>query len=214
MIKPDPTSQPQRRIIQYFYVDGSFEFGFGLLCLLLAGYFYIETHVQGWLSAIIDVSLVLVMIGGGVLINLLVRKLKERVTYPRTGYISYRRERKPKQVRRAMISIVTGGLIAALATVLVAAPHRPNIAVMPIFSGVLFGLVLAIIGWRTAIPRFYLLAVLSAAVGIALSFSGLGDYPGLVAYYAATAVILLFTGACVLRSYLRKNPIPPREEEK
>jgi hypothetical protein len=206
--------EPQLRARQYFYVDGSFEFGFGLLSLLLAGYLYVETHVHGWLSAIVDVSLVLVMIGGGVLVNRLTRKLKERVTYPRTGYISYRRERKPKQVRRAMISIVTGGLIAALATTLVAAPHRPNIAVMPVFSGILFGLILAIIGWRSAIQRFYLLAVLSAAVGIALSFSGLGDYPGLVAYYAATAVILLFTGACVLRSYLRKNPVPPQEEAK
>jgi len=206
--------EPQLRARQYFYVDGSFEFGFGLLSLLLAGYFYAETHVHGWLSAIVDVSLVLVMIGGGFLVNLLTRKLKERVTYPRTGYVSYRQEKHPKRVRRAMISIVIGGLVAALATVLVAAPHRPNLAVMPIFSGILFGLVLAIVAWRTAIPRFYLLALLSAAVGIALSFSGLEDYPGLVTYYVATAVILLLTGACVLRSYLRKNPVPPQEEAK
>jgi MFS family permease len=205
---------PQLRARQYFYVDGTFEFGFGLLSLLLAGYFFVETHVHGWLSAIVDVSLVLVMISGGFLVNLLTRKLKERVTYPRTGYISYRQDKQPKRVRRAMISIVIGGLVAALATVLVAAPHRPNLAVMPIFSGILFGLVLAIVAWRTAILRFYLLALLSAAVGIALSFSGLEDYPGLVAYYAATAVLLLFTGACVLRSYLRKNPVPPQEEAK
>jgi len=84
---------------------------------------------------------------------------------------------------------------------------------MPIFSGILFGLVLAIIGWRTAISRFYLLALLSAVVGIALTFIGFENYPGLVAYYAAIAVILLFTGACVLRSYLRQNPVP-RDGEK
>jgi hypothetical protein len=210
---PNELKKKQLHAIQYFYVDGSFEFGFGLLCLLMAIYFYVETHVQGWLSALVDVSLVLVMIGGGYLVSLLTRKLKERVTYPRTGYISYRQERQPRRIRRIMISVVTGGLFAALATVLVAAPHHPNIAVMPIFSGILFGLVLAIIGWRTAIPRFYLLALLSAAVGIALTFSGFENYPGLVAYYAASAVILLFTGACVLRSYLRQNPVPRDGEQ-
>lgn len=202
------TKEPQLRARQYFYVDGTFEFGFGLMCLLLAGYFYMETHVHGWLSAIVDVSLVLVMIGGGILVNLLTRKLKERVTYPRTGYISYRREKQPKNIRRIMISSITGGLIASLVTVLVSAPRHPNVAVMPVFSGILLGLVLAIIGWRTAILRFYLMAVLSAVVGIALGFSGLENYPGLVAYYTAIAVILLFTGACVLRSYLRQNPAP------
>ncbi len=211
---PDELRKSQLHTIQYFYVDGSFEFGFGLLCLLLAGYFYVETHVQGWLSALVDVSLVLVMVGGGYLVNLLTRKLKERVTYPRTGYVSYRQEKQPKRVWRIMVGFVTGGLIAALAAVLVAAPHRPNIAVMPIFSGVLFGLILAVIGWRAALLRFYLLALLSAAVGIALAFSGLENYPGLVAYYAATAIILLFTGACVLRTYLRQNPVPPKDEPK
>jgi hypothetical protein len=202
----DELKKSQLHAIQYFYVDGSFEFGFGLLCLLLAGYFYAETHVQGWLSAIVDASLVLLLIGGGYLVRVLTRKLKERVTYPRTGYVTYRQERQPRRVRRMMISVITGGLVAALATILVAAPLHPNIAMMPIFSGVLFGLVLAIIGWRTAIPRFYLMALLSAAVGVALAFIGLENYPGLVAYYAAIAVILLFTGACVLRSYLRQNP--------
>ena len=72
--------QPQLRAIQYFYVDGSFEFGFGLLCLMLGVFFYIETHVQGWLSAVVDGSLVMVMIGGAWLINRLIKQLKERIT--------------------------------------------------------------------------------------------------------------------------------------
>ncbi len=62
---PDDLKNSQLRTLQYFYVDGSFEFGLGLLSLILAAFFYAQTHVHGWLSAVVDSSLVLVLIGGG-----------------------------------------------------------------------------------------------------------------------------------------------------
>ncbi len=202
---PDEVKKSQLRTIQYFYVDGSFEFGFGLMCLLLAGYFYAEAHLQGWLGALVDASLILVMIGGGYFIQLSIRKLKERITYPRTGYVSYHNERRPKGGWRIAIGLVTGGLVAALATVLVTTP-RAGVAIMPAFRAILLGLFLALIGWRSAIPRFYLLALLSAALGAVLAFSGLEDNTSLTVYYAGIAAVLLLTGACVLWSYLRQNP--------
>ncbi len=76
----DDLNTPQLRAIQYFFVDGSFEFGFGLLCLILAAFFYAETHVQGWLLTLVSSSLVLLMIGGAWLINQLIKLLKERLT--------------------------------------------------------------------------------------------------------------------------------------
>ena len=33
------------RAIQYYYIDGTFEFTFGGLCLLLAGFFYLQSVV-------------------------------------------------------------------------------------------------------------------------------------------------------------------------
>jgi len=205
---PDELKKSQLRALQYFFVDGTFEFGFGLLCLLLAAYFYVEAHVQGWLSAFVDVSLILVMIGGGYLINALIRRVKERVTYPRTGYVSYQREHGIKRGGRVVaLGLVVGGVVGAATTVLVMNKNI-QIAVMPLLSGLLFGLVMVILGWRASIQRFYLLALLSAALGVVLAFSGLENTISLTAYYAAIAVILLFTGTCVLRTYLRKNPAP------
>lgn len=159
---PDELKKSQLRAIQFFYVDGTFEFSFGFLCLLLAIYFYLAAHVQGWLSAIVEASLVLVTIGGAV---------------------------------------------GAVTTVL-AMTQDLQIAVMPLLSGFLFGMVMVILGWRASIPRFYLLAFLSAALGVALAYSGLGDTVSLIAYYASIAVVLIFSGTCVLRTFLRKNPMP------
>jgi hypothetical protein len=203
----DELKKSQQRAIQYFYSDGTFEFALGLLSLLLAVYFYLEAHVQGWLSTIVEASLVLVMISGAVLINRLIKRLKERLTWPRTGYVSYQRKKGVQRGWGFAIGLVIGGVVAMVTTVLVMTQDL-KIAVMPLLSGLLFGILLAILGWRASIPRFYLLALLSAVLGVALAYSRLENTVGLIAYYASITVVLLFTGTCVLRTFLRQNPIP------
>jgi len=198
--------ESQLRAIQYFYVDGTYEFGFGLLWLIMAGYFYAEAHLSGWLSAVVDVSLVLVMIGGGYLIKLLIRRLKERLTWPRTGYVSYQRKQGIQRGWRIALTLVIGGVVASATTMLVM-NEDIQIAILPLLSGLLIGMVMVILGWRTSIPRFYLMALLSAALGVTLAYSGLENSVGLIAYYASLAVVQLFTGTCVLSNYLRQNPL-------
>ena len=197
--------KPQLRAIQYFYVDGSFEFGFGLLCLILGVFFYVETNVQGWLSTVVDSSLVLVMIGGAWLINRLIKQLKERLTWPRTGYLTYSRRSGRKFGWRLVVGMVSGGLIAAIATVLITAPNA-QVATMPVLSGLLLGIVMVVIGWRTRLNRFHLLAGLSTADGIAMGFSRMENTTALAAYYIVFGLVLFASGAWVLRSYLRQNP--------
>jgi hypothetical protein len=197
--------KPQLRAIQYFYVDGSFEFGFGLLCLILGVFFYVETNVHGWLSTVVDSSLVLVMIGGAWLINRLIKQLKERLTWPRTGYLTYSRRSGRKLGWRLVVGMVSGGLIAAIATVLITAPNA-QVATMPVLSGLLLGIVMVVIGWRTRLNRFHLLAGLSTADGIAMGFSRMENTTALAAYYIVFGLVLFASGAWVLRSYLRQNP--------
>jgi hypothetical protein len=207
----DDFKKPQLRAIQYFYVDGSFEFGFGLLCLILAVFFYAETHVQGWLSVIVDSSLVLVMIGGAWLINRLIKRLKERITWPRTGYVTYSRQNGRKRGWGIALGMVSGGLVAAIATVLVTTPNV-QVAAMPLLSGFLLGVVMVVLGWRARLMRFYLLAGLSTAVGIALAYSRMENIFALAAYYLVFSLVLFATGTCVLRTYLRQNPATVEEQ--
>jgi hypothetical protein len=198
--------QPQLRAVQYFFVDGSFEFGFGLLCLILAAFFYAETHVQGWLSALVDGSLVLVLVGGAWLINRLIKYLKERITWPRTGYITYSRKKGLSRAWNMAIGMAAGGLVGGASLVLMKTPNL-HLATMPLISGFLFGLVMVILGWRARLGRFYLLAVLSLAAGIITAFSGLENTAALSVYYLAFGLALIITGVWVLRAYLRHNPV-------
>jgi hypothetical protein len=210
LIMPDDLKNSQLRTFQYFYVDGSFEFGLGLLCLTLAVFFYAETHVQGWLSAIVDSSLVLVMIGGAWLINRLIKHLKERITWLRTGFITYNRQNDRKRGWSVALGMVSGGLVAALATMLATTPNL-HIAALPLLSGFLLGLVMVVLGWRTSIMRFHFLALLSTVLGAVLAYSNIENIGGLAIFYLVFGLVLFASGACVLHAYLLKNPLPSKE---
>lgn len=207
----DDLKTPQKRAFQYFYVDGAFEFGFGLLCLILGIYFYVENRLQGTRFAVLaDSLLVFAVVGGAFLLNWLVRKWKERLTFPRTGYVNYPRIYMLKRGWRILIGLIAVGALGAAAVYLLSKGNdRPSY--MPLMSGVLFGMVMFFVGWRTSLPRFYLQAVLSMLVGIGLAYSTLGNYVGLAAFYLAVSLILLISGALTLRKYLRQNPAS-REE--
>jgi hypothetical protein len=201
---PDDLHKPQLRAIQYFYVDGTFEFGFGLLCLTLATFLYLETHLQGWLAVLLDASLILVMIGAGWLVRRLIGWLKENVTYPRTGFVTYPRKQGLKRGIRLTLAMAVGGLVAGGAAVL-ATRAEGRFAVMPVISGLLLGLVMVILGWRARLPRFYFLAALSAAGGLALGWSGLGDNTAITLYYLAFSLVLFVSGGLTLWTYLRST---------
>ena len=200
----------QLRTVQYFFVDGSFEVGFGFLCLILAVFFYTETRVEGWVSGLVDGSLVLVMIGGAWLINRLIKQIKERITWPRSGYITYTRPEGRRRTWRIVLGMLGGGLVAVAATVFTSTSNL-HIAVIPLLSGCLLGLVMVFLGWRASILRFYLLGLVSAFLGLALAYSRWPDSTPLAGYYFFFGLVLLLSGICALRSYLRRNPLPTGE---
>ena len=200
--------EPGLRAARYWYVDGTFELAFGGLCLLLAVYFYAQAALaDSWMAGLLSGLLVLVLIGGGYLVNRLTRALKERLTYPRTGFVSYQRERGMRRSVRIAVIFAASALIAGLLVLFVAG--RPNgVELMPGVTGLIFGAVIAFIGYRTALLRFYLLAALSLVFGAGLSVSGLSEGLDLAAFYGALSLVLFTFGGVTLWRYLRDNPGP------
>lgn len=204
----DELNKLQVRALQYWYVDGIFEFGFGLLCLVLAIYMYFSNMLHGNRFAfLMDVLLVVVVIGGSFLMNRLVKKWKEHVTFPRTGYVSY-----PRKGNRGRV-ILMGMLVAGALGVMVFFLSRVDIQVSagPLVAGIFFGSLMILVGWRNSLRRFYLHAVLSLLAGIGLAFSSWGNYVGLATFYLVISLILLASGIFNLYKYLRQNPLPPKE---
>ena len=194
------------RAIRYYYIDGTFEFTFGGLCLFLAGFFFIQATVPDGLSGnMLSLALMVVIPLGAILINRLIVRFKEQVTYPRTGYVAYQSSQgSQRRVRLALkigVSFIVGGAVAAYVT------RTPKaLDWMSALTALVFGLVLAFIGYRSGLVRFYVLGLLVLLSGVVLTWLGYGDIPGLALFYGLTSLILFTSGGLTLWAYLHNNP--------
>ena len=194
------------RAIQYYYIDGTFEFTFGGLCLLLAGFFFIQAAVPENLSAnLLSLALMVVIPLGAILINHLIKRFKEQVTYPRTGYVAYQssqgRQRRVRLALKIGVSLLVGGVVAVFIT------RTPkSLDWMAALTSLVFGLVLAFIGFRSGLSRFYLLGFLVLLSGVVLSSLGYGNISGLALFYGLTSLILFSSGGITLWAYIHHNP--------
>jgi len=204
-MQPDPV-RSKLRAIQYYYIDGTFEFTFGGLCLMLTGFFFIQaTFPESLSSSLLNLALMVVIPLGAILINRLIVRFKEQVTYPRTGYVAYQSsqgsQRRTRLALKLGVSLIVGGAVAAYIT---RAPKALDW--MSALTALAFGLVLTFIGFRSRLTRFYLLGFLVLLSGVVLSFLGYGNIPGLVLFYGLTSLILFTSGGLTLWSYIHHNP--------
>jgi hypothetical protein len=199
----------KQRTFQYYYQDGITDLGFGSASLILSLYFYLQTIVpeNTPIRAILDASLILVVIGSVYLIRKVIETLKIKLVYPRSGYILY--QRKPK--RRLWIAGITGAVVSSLISVfIISAPEALNW--MPFITGIVISVVLLIISIRLGLIRYSLLAIFSACEGGLLSTLGIGDILGLSLFYAAFGLVLFVLGGWLLVTYLRRYPISQSDE--
>jgi hypothetical protein len=64
----------------------------------------------------------------------------------------------------------------------------------------------------SGIRRFYVLGMVSFALGLVLSVSGLPHGYNLGLFYGLTGLCLSFSGGLILQRYLRENPLPMNAE--
>lgn len=206
----DPLDQTRQRSLQYWYIDGSFEIAFGALCLLLGLYFYGQTSLPhaSLLYKILDMSFVVIIIGGGLAANKLVKTFKERVTYRRTGYVAYQQARPgPQRALRVGASMVVAFVIAVMFN-RVFAGHAVSRIWMPAVSSAVFCLAFLFVAIRIGLNRFYLLAAGMGLTGLAIASAEVGDLGGLVFFYIAAALLLVVSGGLTLAAYLRGTSAP------
>jgi len=214
----DDFSKAQVRTMQYNYVDGTFELSFGGICLLWAGFMYMQASIppsvlpEGLIKTIIMMVLFMgISLGGAFLINRLTIAIKEHLTYPRTGYVAYQRPQGARRASQLLLMMVSVAAIAALFAFFFG-KHPALVDWMSAASGIIFALAMCFVAWRTKLQDFYLIAGLSVIFGLWISTLGLADLVGLALYYGSMGVVQLIAGAVRLWVYLHENPAPSREE--
>jgi len=175
--------------------------------LLLGVYFGVLGYFEegSLVSVILQVSMVLVMVGGAFGVRWLVNTLKARLTYPRTGYVEYRVNEKDAKIRRYVVMAVA--MVFAIASI-VLIDYIRNLDSMVLFTGVIVGIIfIALRGKSSGLKRFYILGGLAIVLGVALAYSGLPQIYTLTLFYSILGITIMISGALVLRQYLAENPV-------
>jgi len=197
----DLSKQAKQRAQRNWYTDGISELVFGGLCLLLGAYFWAQNSLkqESLLASLLSISLVLIVIGGTLLGRYLIHWLKERLTYARTGYISFQSPSKKRNVLTGLVALFLAMLVSALF-----ARAPASLEWIPAVSGLFFGAAWLFFGHRVGLARFYVLAIVSPLIGIASSLASLGEDIGLAAFYALLGVAIMISGGFTLFKYLRQ----------
>lgn len=192
-----------RRTKRYWYEDGLSELAAGAIFLAIGLLFITEAvallgPLGGGLSSL---GLIVVVLCGGWLGRWAVTWGKERLTYLRTGYVSYPRWQAGRS--RLATGIVAGGMAMLVSCLFVAAPASR--AWIPALQGLVVGGVLLYTGYSLALGRFVVLAAFSALVGVASSLGGLSDLLGSGVYFGSLGLATMVSGALALATYLRQT---------
>jgi len=207
----DKMEQVERRVRRYWYEDGIAELASGGLFVILGLYFSAQGFFgeQSLVSIILQVSLVLVLVGGIFGLRWLVNNLKERLTYPRTGYVEYRVNNRDERKRRMVIVVVA--LIIAMASIVLIDYFR-GLDSMVLITGLLVGVIfIALRGKSSGLKRFYILGGLSILLGVGLAFADLSQTYSLGLFYGLLGLAIVISGGVVLRSYMNENPVPAED---
>jgi hypothetical protein len=203
-------SEIEQRLKRYWYSDGIAELSSGGMFVLLGVYFGIQGYLgeNSSVSVLLQVGLVSLMIAGVISVSWLVNTLKNRLTYPRTGYVEYHlNEKDARQRRYAVMAVALIMLIVW--TVLFKYRYIRGFDSMVLVTGILAGVVFFTLrGKSSRVKRFDVLGAFSMLLGIGLSLSGLSEVFRLALFFGSLGIALLLSGSLVLGYYLDQNPAP------
>ena len=198
----------EQRVKRYWYSDGIAELSLGGMFLLLGIYFGLQGYFGegSRASVIMQVGLFVIVFAGIVGVQWVVSTLKARLTYPRTGYVEYRKGGQDMKQRR---NIVIGVALALVAASIILFDFFGSLDSMILGTGVMVGAVfIALRGKSTGVTRFYGVGVFSILLGVVLSLDKMPQEYNLALFYGLLGVVLMISGVIVLFRYLRENPIP------
>lgn len=139
-----------------------------------------------------------------------VERVKERLTYPRTGYFQERPE-KADTTARGMLTFIGFSFVLMVVAVLVSGGIADAASwrrAAPIMSGVSLAGGLWYMGDRSGLVRHKVIAVYSAVTGFLLWMFGSGEsYEAVVWHLLGVAVPLAAIGTWGLVHFLRTNPV-------
>ena len=192
-----------RNTRKYWYVDGLSEIAGGILIIFVALTYFISSLIPNLAirSLMLGFGQPFVIIIGSVYINKIVKRVKENVTYPRTGYLSFRRQ-KSKKVSRiiliVLLAIVVSGIVSFISS-------RIDQQIIPFVVSIFVSILTIYLGYQNNVPRFYLISLLTIGWGMLISYWSPEGVLPFVFMFGGVGVLWLISGAWTFFQYLRET---------
>lgn len=209
----DPIQNNLTRPQRYWYVDGLAELAGGVVIFLVGLCYAIAALLPEGLASglVIGIGQPALVLGAAWISRRVVRDLKERVTYPRTGYVEYRQPGGPNRWARVLlVALVAFGISALTALLGRGLPDR----VWPLLTGLLLALAIAYLGARIGLKRFYAVAGFSLLAGAAIYLLDLaGSWPAAL-IFGSEGLAWVISGLLTLVHYLgNTRPLDAEESD-
>jgi len=144
---------------------------------------------------------------------LLMKRLKERYTYPRIGYVAFP-EKSQKQGPIMVLLLGAAIVVIALVIILVGKAGEPHAWYRwtTFLPAILFQGAFLPMAVKSGIKRFYVISVLTLLLGAGAALLELpGNMDNLWVYLMTMGAILTVWGAVLLLTFLRRYPIRAEE---
>jgi hypothetical protein len=190
-----------KRPIQYWFEDGLGELMTGSLFSIMGLFFLIQgwttDSTAGYLAGILG----MVAIGAGPwLSRYFLKKLKEKVIYPRTGYVKFPTLKRTRRILTGVIAlIVSSGLVFLVSQ------YEDVLNWLPMIEGVAVGAMLYYQAMQVGLIRLYVEAISSILLGAGIAILGQGDLLGSGLYFLSFGLALVIAGGITLIRYLRRS---------
>lgn len=198
----DPFRNNLARPQRYWYVDGLAEMAGGGVIFLI-GLCY---TIAGLLppgparGLVLGIGQPLLVLTAAWFSQRTVRTLKERLTYPRTGYVEYRRPAGSKRWARVFLLGFVSFSVAALTALL--GRDLPD-RFWPLFTGLMLALAIAYLGARIGLKRFFAVALFSLLLGGAVFYLNPPNPWSAALVFGLEGLAWTASGVLTLRQYLR-----------
>jgi hypothetical protein len=197
-----------KRPIQYWFEDGIGEFVLGALYFLIGINFYLQATIKSpQIKGILSLMSVFIIGGGVIITRKLISRIKEYITYPRTGYVAY--SKRPGKTKIAITIVILGTV--AVVTIYLGKTSNSYDWTSTIIS-VICGALMLYQAVQTSVFRLYIESILAILIGIVIAFLNLGGMFSSGIFFISFSIVLMISGGCAFLYYLKKSsPIIKKE---
>lgn len=204
---PQAIEDALRRPKRYWNADGIPEIAIGAFWLLWAAIVLLPIAAPA-LAKWKNLISILGVLMAPLLMDKAVKRWKERVTFPRGGYVQFR----PPSGSMRLTLVVIAAVLGAGAVLLVRfGGHHVLPDWMAAVVGFLISLTLLQLAWRMRSLRLGVLCWAVAAVGMVVSTLKVSHDRSIMYVFLAAGVVCVLDGALRMWSYVRTHPLPAGE---